>query len=182
MRIAVIGPQNAGKTTFIKDFLQEFSDYRTTQKTYRDRVTEVGLPINQETTEDSQGAILDFLYDQIINNEDRDIIFDRCVIDNYVYTLSAYLRGKVSKEFLLITERKMYDQLAYLDCLIFIPTTASVKLEANSLRDVDTSFVDLINRLFIETLFDVRNHTSIPIFVVTGSREERVELIKQKIA
>jgi signal recognition particle receptor subunit beta len=43
MKIAVIGPQNTGKSTFVKDFLLEFPAYKTTQKTYRDIVTENNL-------------------------------------------------------------------------------------------------------------------------------------------
>jgi len=182
MRIAVIGPQNAGKTTFIKDFLKEFTSYETTKDTYRDHVAEIGLPINQETNESSQRAILDFLYNQTIDNRNENVIFDRCVVDNYVYTHSAYLRGRASKELLLLTEGKMYDQLTQLDCLVFIPTSAGVKLENDSFRDIDTGFVDAINRLFIEALLDIAGRTSMTIFVVTGNREERVSIVRQKIS
>ena len=77
MRIAVTGPQNTGKTTFVKDFLETFPLYTTTDKTYRDTVKEKGLKINQETSEETQKHILDFLYKQITENLGENIIFDK---------------------------------------------------------------------------------------------------------
>jgi nicotinamide riboside kinase len=175
MRIAVVGPQNTGKSTFIKDFILEFKNYITPEDTYRDVVTENNLEINQKTTEFSQKKILDFLYNQITENIAEKIIFDRCVIDNYIYSLAA---NNLEKSFLEITKRKMLDHLKFLDMIIFIPTSVSVNLVDDSLRDTDRLFIDKINKLFLETLFYISNFSNIPIKVITGSREERILQIK----
>ncbi len=181
MRIAVIGPQNTGKSTFVKDFLDNFTHYTTPDKSYREHVTSIGLPINQGTNEESQEAILNFLFDQTIKYEGKNVIFDRCVVDNYAYTHAAYLHERVSKAFVLHTKRRMYEQLAHLDALFFIPTTAGVKLVEDTFRDVDIDFVDLINRMFMETLFDISHRSHIPIFVITGNRQDRIEQVKRHI-
>lgn len=181
MRIAVIGPQNTGKSTFVSDFLEAFTHYVTPDKSYREHVSEIGLPINQGTNEESQGAILDFLYDQIVNHDGRNIIFDRCVVDNYAYTYAAYVQGKVTKAFVLHTKRRMYEHLRHLDALFFIPTAAGVKLVESKQRDIDTNFIDLINRTFMESLFDISQRTHIPIFVITGDREDRIRQVKNHI-
>ncbi len=181
MRIAVTGPQNTGKSTFIKDFLAHFRDYTSPQMSYNEVVKEIGLPVNRETNETTQSTILEHLHNQIVNHEGKNVIFDRCVIDNYAYSRAGHLRSNISKELLLATKRKMYEHLRHIDCILFIPTAAGVKLEASTLRDIDPDFVDLINRIFMEALFDIAQRTHIPIFVITGNREERIKLVKEHL-
>jgi nicotinamide riboside kinase len=181
MRIAVIGPHSTGKTTFIQDFVTAFPQYTTPSKTYRDAVLEKGLPINQKTGDQSQGNLLTFLYDQTTTTEGANVIFDRCVIDNYVYSYCGYLKGNISSELLVVTKRKMYDSLAHLDCLLFIPTAACVPLTEDNFRDIDLEYTDLINKTFIEVLFEISSKTHIPIYVVTGNREERIKHMREKL-
>lgn len=76
MRLAVIGPQNTGKSTFIKDFIKAFPNYKTPQKTYRDVISKRKLSINQKSTEKNQKIIRDFLYKQISENKQSNILFD----------------------------------------------------------------------------------------------------------
>ena len=76
MRIAVTGPQNTGKSTFIEDFLSALPTYTTPERTYRDLISQEELPVNQETNEDSQRRIRDFLFDQATSNIEEDVIFD----------------------------------------------------------------------------------------------------------
>ncbi len=172
MRIAIIGPQNTGKSTFLQDLLVAFPHYATPKLTYRDVVKRGNLQINQKTTEESQRAIRDFLYEQISTNAEKDILFDRCVIDNYIYTKAGC---EISNEFLKETGEMMYRHLDCLDALFFIPTTVAVKLEHDGTRDIDVSYLDKINRLFIETLFEIIKKTELPIHLVSGTRKERVD-------
>lgn len=175
MRIAIIGPQNTGKSTFLQDLLVEFPHYATPKDTYRDVIKRSNLQINQKTTAESQAAIRDFLNEQISNNKEKDILFDRCVIDNYIYTKAG---NKIFGEFLKETEEIMYTSLKYLDMLFFIPTAVSVKLEYDGVRDIDVAYLDKINRLFIETLFEIVKKTNIPICLVSGTRKERVNQVR----
>lgn len=107
MKIAVIGPQNTGKTTFIKDFLKEFKHYKTTKESYRDLIEKKRLKIDRLSTEKSQKMIMDFLYDEITKTKYENIIFDRCIIDNYVYSYCAHLSKNISKDFIHKTKRRM---------------------------------------------------------------------------
>ncbi|MDQ5957430.1 MAG: hypothetical protein QG614_405 [Patescibacteria group bacterium] len=182
MRIAVIGPQNTGKTTFIKDFLKDFDRYKTIDKTYRDIVRDESLLINQDTTENSQQMIRDFMYETIKNNQDMDVIFDRCIIDNYVYTYLAYERGSIAKDFVITTKTLLKEHLKYLDALIFIPTAAGVQLVQDDQRDIDTDYIDDTNRVFLDTLFEIKDEFYIPIFVLTGNREKRIKTIKRYLS
>lgn len=62
MRIVVVGAQNVGKTTFVRDFVTKFPNYTTPSVSYRDIVLAKGLKINQETGEESQAAIMQFIH------------------------------------------------------------------------------------------------------------------------
>jgi hypothetical protein len=181
MRIAVIGPQNTGKSTFIEDFLHAFPSYSTPSDTYRDVVHEKGLLINQHTSEESQRAILEFLKTQAEQFKATDAIFDRCLIDNWVYTKYQHLKGKIKDEFVQETEGYLLDHLAQFDALVFIPTVTGVALVNDELRDIDRSFIDGVNRLFIDKLLALRSCISQPIVTVTGAREERVAIAKEAL-
>ena len=178
MRLAVIGPQNTGKSTFIKDFIQHFSNYVTPFETYRDVIKNNNLEINQKGSEENQRLIRDFLYKQITENKESNVLFDRCVIDNYVYSLSLYEDGKVSLEFLNETFNLLLKHLEFLDGLIFIPTAVAVKLVDDAMRDTDTKYIDKINRFFTKTLFLINKQKPIEIFVISGDRDERINLTK----
>jgi len=176
MRLAVTGPQNTGKSTYIKDFVEHFPQYTTPDETYRDIIERQNLEINQQGTEANQKLIRDFLFKQISENEVPNIVFDRCVIDNYVYSLALYDEGKTSLEFLNETFNMAVKHLEHLDGLIFIPTAVSVALTPDGTRDIDVQYIDKVNRLFIKTLFLITKYKPIEIFTVTGDRKQRIAL------
>jgi GTPase SAR1 family protein len=181
MRIAVVGAQNVGKTTFVKDFVSAFPNYSTPNVSYRDVVLAKGLKINQETTVESQLAIRDFIYSLISESKEENIIFDRCLIDNFVYSYCAFLKGNIKDEFINESKEKVFEHLKYLDQIIFIPTALNINLEDDKLRDTDKNFVDLVNRVFIEILLEIASKNIIPIKVISGAREERVGQIKNLV-
>jgi len=181
MRISVIGPQNTGKTTFISDFLREFDEYTTPQETYRDVVRQKNLSINQETNDESQMVIRDFLFEQAKNNKEENIIFDRCVIDNYVYTKAQCEKGKIGEAFLKETFDMMNKSLSFYDLFVLIPASVSVSLVNDNLRDIDTLFVDRINHLFLDSVLDIAKNFPANIKIISGPREERLKQIKQLI-
>ena len=154
MRIAVIGPQNTGKSTFVADFLEEFPHYTTPQKTYRDVIEEKNLDVNQLSGLESQKSIREFIFGQMRYNNEYNVIFDRCMIDNYVYTYVQYEKGQIPKWFVDETEAMMLDALTEVDVYFFIPTAVSVPLVADGTRDVDTSYIDTVNHHFLRILLD----------------------------
>lgn len=178
MRLAVIGPQNTGKSTFIKDFIQAFPEYETPNKTYRDVAKQKKLTLNQIGSEKAQRIIRDFLFKQICSNKNSDILFDRCVIDNYVYSLALYEKKKVSLSFLNETFNQALKHLDFLDGIIFIPSAVSVKLVNDETRDIETKYIDQINRFFIKILFLLQKYRPVEIFVISGDREERLKLTR----
>lgn len=181
MRLAITGPQNTGKTTFIKDFLKAFPEYSSPSETYHDVVKKKKLKINRETTEENQKIIRDFLYEQTIKNKKENVIFDRCVLDNLVYSFYQYEIGRFDEKFIFETTAIMKSSLAHLDALVFIPSAVSIQLISDMVRDIDTQFVDAVNRIFIKIIIDVAASRKIKIFVITGDRESRINQIRKCI-
>ena len=181
MKIAVIGPQNTGKSTFIKDFLQSFDNYITTVETYRDIVEKDSLAINQDTDKESQKKIRDFLFMQVKINQNQNIIFDRCVIDNYVYTYVQHEAGIIEKYFVDESYKMMLDSLKYIDIYLFIPAALSIVLVQDNTRDIDTAFIDKVNHHFLRVLFELARDYKINVKVISGNRKERIGRIKRII-
>ncbi len=181
MRIAVIGPQNTGKSTFIQDFLREFPHYKTPTETYRDVIESKKLPVNQKTSLESQKEIRDFIFGQMRHNKEYNIIFDRSMIDNYVYTYAQYEKGTIPKWFVEETEAMMNDTLQAVDMYLFIPTAISVPLVDDCTRDIAASYIDTINHIFLKTIFDISRTHHITFKVVSGTREERIHQVQRLI-
>ena len=181
MRIAVIGPQNTGKSTFIKDFLNEFSHYTTPEETYRTVIEDKDLAVNQKTSLESQKEIRDFMFGQLRHNTKYNVIFDRCMIDNYVYTYVQYEKGEIPKWFVEESESMMIDTLRTVDIYLFIPTAVSVPLVDDGTRDITASYIDNVNNQFLKTLFELSRKHHITIKVISGTREERIGQVKKLI-
>lgn len=181
MRIAVIGPQNTGKSTFIKDFIKEFPHYSTPEETYRDVVKNKSLNINKKTNEDSQREIRNFMYAEFRQTTDRNVIFDRSLIDNYVYTYYQYKEGKISKSFLEETESMMKEMIHSVDVYFFIPASLSVALVDDGTRDTDKKFIDDVNTYFLKTLFELAREYHIIVKIISGTRKERIKKVKEII-
>lgn len=151
MKIAVVGTQCIGKSTFIKDFLNKWSMYKTPDESYRDLIKKQNLTINKEGSEESQQQILDFLVDQATRYSKEDnIIFDRCVLDNLAYSSWLHLNDKVSEKFLDTSRIIIRESLKLFDIIFLLPLTKTspVKLVADGVRDVDPVYREEIDNIF----------------------------------
>ncbi len=181
MRIAIIGPQNTGKSTFIDDFINSHSEYFCPSETYRDVVAENNLEVNQKTTEKSQELIAKFFENVIRENKNENIIFDRSIIDNYVYSYIAYKKGNISKDYIDNLKLRVINNLKFVDLYVLIPTTVAVKLVDDEMRDIDVDFIDETNSVFVSFLFHLVETYKIKIFVLSGNREDRVNKLNEKL-
>ena len=90
MRIAISGTACQGKTTLIKDFLEQWPNYTTPKKSYRDIIKENKLDDSSKTNKKTQKNILDFMIKEQKKYRSSDnVIFDRCPLDNLVYSMWA---------------------------------------------------------------------------------------------
>lgn len=192
MKIAVVGTQCIGKSTFIKDFLKKWPMYSTPEKTYRDVVKEKNIPINKTGSEESQQVILDFLVDQSMScSKDENVIFDRCVLDNLAYSSWLHLNDKVSEKFLDKTRILVRESLKFFDIIFFLPLTkmSPVELVEDGVRDTDPVYreeIDNIFKVFVKSYQQGDGRIfpkgdSPPIIEIYGTPEQRVMLTSMYI-
>jgi len=187
MRIAIIGTQNTGKTTFVNDFIKKWPMYKTLDKSYRDILKEKELPHSKNATEETQKVILDFLIDQVTESSKEDnIILDRSVLDCLAYSTWLCLNEKVSEKFLDQQRIIVRETLKLYDVLFFIPLTKAspIEIQNDGFREIDPIFREEIDNIF--KVFQESYHNgdgrvfpkddTPAIIEIFGSPEERIKL------
>lgn len=188
MLITVIGTQCVGKSTFIKDFLDEFKTFRTPDIDYRKIVLEKKLKLNRTGDYFSQNTLFDFISDQtftykrLSSNTNIDYIFDRSTIDVIAYSKWLYensdcgfTKNKYEQmEELGLKYSNMYDKIIYIP----LDKNSHVKIVADNFRDTDEIYRKQIddNFKYLLNKFDNDN-----IIEISGSRTERIAQIKNTI-
>jgi deoxyadenosine/deoxycytidine kinase len=187
MKIAVCGTSCTGKSTYIQDFLKTWSTYNSPEKSYRDLIKEKNLPHSSQGTEDSQRTILNNLVDQAIEFSKKDnIILDRCVLDNMVYTSWLFLKEKVSEKFLEETRIIVRETLKLYDIIFFVPLTrvSPINLEESETRETDQNYREEIDNIFKSFMASYHKgdgkvfpSEDCPAMIeIFGSQEERIKL------
>ena len=188
LTIGVVGTQNTGKSTFIKDILEKFKDtpmeFKTVGCDYRKKIEERGLKINREGNLESQKIIFDTLVEQldiIDGMPDGCYITDRSPVDAYVYT--KYLKEHnpslgITDDDLqmmftkLCIEMPRYDKIVFLD----LDNCANVEVVDDKFRDTNREYRKEIDMLFKETLLKLVIGGVVRVSdSIYGTREERIE-------
>ena len=193
MKIGVIGTQCIGKTTFIQDFIANWPMYKLCEKPrYTDLIKEKNLSLNEDGNEESQKIILNSVADQAMYSTKSDnIIFDRSVLDNLVYTIWLNSRGKVSDAFVKETIDIVRESLVFYDILFFLPITKQtpIRFEAREHRSISPEYRIEIDNIFkalvhqyntgSKVYFPFDHKTGCPAIIeIFGGRQERVQLAK----
>ena len=142
MRIAISGTACQGKTTLINDFLKKWPNYTRSKESYREIVKKEKLPLNKQVTKDSQWKVLNCLINDLQNTTKEDhVIFDRCPLDNLVYSMWSFDKQAtdIDKEFIDKCIPLVSESMRHLDIVFLLPITkvAPVKIEAREGREID---------------------------------------------
>lgn len=192
MRIAVVGSACQGKTTFINDFIKKWPSYRRSNESYRKLLKEEKININKKVDSDGQWKILNCLIDDIQHTDKSDnIIFDRCPLDNLVYSLWAEDKqsSDIDKKFIDKCIPLVQESMKSIDIIFFIPITkaAPVKLEIKQNREIDKDFIEEIDNIFKGIEHNLMRYGVCPfmakedrppIIEIFGTPEQRIEMIK----
>lgn len=188
MRIAFSGAQGTGKTTLLRDFLTCWPQYKTLNKSYRDIIKEKGLTHSSNTTEETQRVIRDWMYEEFKkNSKDDKVVYDRCLLDNLVYTLwmYRYIPGTISGEFVNESIDIMKESMRKLDIIFYIPSDkCNFALEDDSFRDTNAEYRTQIDGIFKGLIEEYKNNFDADVFWpkndspgvidIYGSREGRL--------
>jgi predicted ATPase len=190
MRIAVSGTANTGKTTFIKDFINKWPSYKTPEKTYRDIIVEKNLPHSDKTSIATQRAILDFQVEtQSSYSKDDNVIFDRCPLDNLVYSMWALNEGNsdIDEKFIEESIPLVRESMKNLDIIFFIPLTkvAPIAIVDDGMRQANEDYIKEVDYIFKEFQRRYSHQSFEPFFPqndvpalieIFGSRQERLAI------
>jgi hypothetical protein len=146
-----MGTQCNGKSTLIKGFLKKWPMYKEVKSTYRNLLKTKKITANQEGTEENQKTILNTIIDdtqKAIAKEENFLVFDRCVIDNIVYSLWLNENGKVSDEFIIDTKRIAYEAVRLFDIIFYLPLREEIKIVPKKGRSVDPTYRQEIDNIF----------------------------------
>jgi GTP-binding protein EngB required for normal cell division len=193
MRIAICGTSNIGKSTLIKDFLTEWNMYGREVESYRDILNEKGLPHSKNTTKESQKAILNYMVKTLEEFKKGDkVIFDRCPLDNLVYSMWAMSQegNDIDEDFIDECIPIVCESLKNLDIIFFIPITKfnKVDIKENGVRETDKNYIKEIDNFFKVLQRHYHEHPqenpffprddSPALIEVFGDRQERIQMIR----
>jgi hypothetical protein len=192
MRIAIVGSACQGKTTLVNDIVKKWPAYKAHVSSYRTTVREKQLPINKLTNEDTQWTILNCLVEDLKTYTSKDkVIFDRCPLDNIVYSMWAEDKGTsdINGEFIKKCIPLIQESMHNLDIIFFLPITkaAPVIPIPRENREVDYTFINEIDNIFkaishqyyqtgASPFFPKEDRP--PIIEIFGTPEERIEMLK----
>lgn len=192
MRIAIIGSACQGKTTLVNDMIKTWPTYKAHVSDYRARVREENLPINKEMTQAAQWTILNCLIDDLQSyTSDDNVIFDRCPLDNIVYSLwgNAKNSSDIDDDFIKKCIPLVQQSMHLLDIIFFLPITKTspVEITDKDQREVDPDFIREIDNIFKSISHSYYRTGSSPFFPeedrppiieIFGNPVERIEMMK----
>jgi thymidylate kinase len=151
MKIAIMGPQCNGKSTLIKEFCKRWPMYKEVKSTYRKLIKTGKVTNNEEGTAESQRVILNAIIDdtqKAIAKGDEFLVFDRCVIDNIVYSLWLNEKGKVSDEFIIDSKLIALEAIKGFDIIFYLPLREEIAIIPKKGRAIDPIYRQEIDNIF----------------------------------
>ena len=192
MRIAISGTACQGKTTLIKDFLEQWPSYKTPKKTYRDIIKQNNLNHSSKTNKKTQKKILNFMIKEQGKYSGSDnVIFDRCPLDNLIYSMWATEQSEsdIDEKFVQDCIPLVRESFRNLDIIFFTPISkvAPVELTEDDLRDTDSKVIEEVDNIFKAMHREYMQNDKSVFFIdddkpgiieVFGDRRQRIEILK----
>ncbi len=142
IKIALIGTHGTGKTTLTHELVAELKKQNIHAEFLGELARHCPLPINEQTTKESQEWII---YNQYIKEiefkEKCDVLVcDRSILDGYVYYTNKFPRN-------LILEQFIFDKIKSYGLLIKVPIRQGF-LQSDGIRSTNTEFQESIDKKF----------------------------------
>ena len=175
------GAQSTGKTTLLKKVKELYPNRFDYVDEITRRIKRFGVPINNEAKSYNLTQSL-IINDHLVNftkvfeesdENVRDLLLDRCIVDGYIYTKYFYRHGKVSYKIFEFAEYWFKELTPKYD-VIFYTNPGDVKLVDDGERSIDAKFREEIIDLYEREFLDKYDN----ICILKGSVEERLEIMK----
>lgn len=168
MKIAFTGAQGTGKTTLMKEFMNDWWKGYTFHDSPTRKLKERGFEINKSGTSETQ---LELIKIHAENLTVKDFMADRCIIDCYVYGKYQYLTNKIDEETMLALDEALIELAPQYDIIFYLKPEFAI--EDDGVRSTDEQFRDDIADLFEETINLLETKFDVNIVRVTGSVKDR---------
>lgn len=187
MRIAFSGAACTGKTTTINKFLEKWTKYKIPQPTYRSIIR--GDNHSKKTDRRVQRQILEYMNEQQKQYTAHDcVVYDRCGLDNIVYTLWAFEKGKkgFNQKYVDDSIKLVRENMRSLDIIFLMTRDLMGPVEDNSVRETDSLYVSETDNIFKAINLQLQTTGISPFFppndspaliVIEGPIEQRIEQI-----
>jgi len=151
MRLSISGTAAQGKTTLLDSFLNQWEMYSTPEINYRKLLK--SDTHSKNTNKETQWSILNHMIDQIETYDEKaNVIFDRCPLDNLVYTMWACHKkvGDIDDAFVEKCIPIVKESMKFLDIIFIIPITnvAQSDIEDDGKRETDSEYISEIDNFF----------------------------------
>ena len=190
--MSISGTACQGKSTLVNDCLKTWPNFKRSDESYRKILKKDNLKINKLVDQESQWRILNCLIDDIQKTDKTDsIIFDRCPLDNLIYSLWAEEKNSsdIDKKFIDKCIPLVQESMKAIDIIFFLPLTkdAPVKIELKENREIDEVYIKEIDNIFKAISYNLMSKGVCPFMAkddrppmieVFGTPEERIEIMK----
>lgn len=190
MRIAFSGAACTGKTTTINAFLQKWHNYTLVKSDYR-KIVKKTKKHSKNATAKSQKEILDILVNEVEPYTLHDkVCFDRCALDNLVYSLWCHGKGikGFNDKFIAQTIESVKKAMRSLDIIfVFTRDLMPPGIETDGVRETDPEYVTETDNIFKaiskQAQLDIGKSPFFPkddspaVIDIHGTTEERIAQI-----
>jgi hypothetical protein len=154
-------------------------------------VKEKNLNLNQQGDTDSQRIIRDVLLDQVLEMAgEKNVVYDRSVIDNIAYTLYGVEKGRIEdSSFIAESLLLCKETMKMVDIIFWLPLNSDIIITDAENRDVDPLFRAEIDEIF-RGIFDSYNGNDGVLFdpndqpamiALEGDVQKKIDLIAEYI-
>lgn len=177
MKVLITGTHGTGKSSLLLELkkLPELKDFKFIGGVTRE-IKDLGFPINEEGTWKTQLLCIAKDVINLLENENKNIVFDRSILDTMVYTDYLFNNSFFNREF--IQTVNIVSQIFLLlrssfDLIIWL--RPEFDLKGDGTRSQSKLFQKDIDKKFNELIIVDNKY----VFQLTGSVEERVEQFKK---
>lgn len=191
--VGVIGTQNTGKSTFIRDLIGHYegteNEFKTVGCDYRKKIEEAGLSINRKGNLAAQKIIMDTLVEQvdiIRGMPEGNYVTDRTPIDAYAYTVYLFRHNPelgITQADLDEMMAKVKKSMSGYDLIVFIDldNCQNVEVVDDTFRDTNLEYRKEIDQIFKETIVGLRSEIFGKLDTsIFGDRNQRVDLFETR--
>ena len=168
VKIAFSGAACTGKTTLIKAM---DPSYKYFVNVVRDLLAR-GIKINEKGTTETQDAILEQHLINLDYEKSEVQVYDRCLLDWFVFTQDLYNHKRISTEDFKRYEKVFLKNINRYDIICYIDP--EFKLQEDGVRNINPSYYNNIIDIFHKTIYNY----SVPVEKISGSVDERLRKVE----